>query len=62
MRDVDRIEKILHVLETIWRDNPDLRLGQIITNAVPPDAFDLYYIDDQTVLQGLEYFKSQLDV
>tara|TARA_R100001244_G_scaffold132233_2_gene107637 strand:- start:2349 stop:2660 length:312 start_codon:yes stop_codon:yes gene_type:complete len=32
MRDPDRISKILKKLQIIWQAQPDLRLGQLLTN------------------------------
>lgn len=36
MRDPKRIKRILKLLEVYWTQYPDLRLGQILGNAVPP--------------------------
>ena len=33
MRDSQRIPAILKVLETVWANEPDLRLGQLIVTA-----------------------------
>jgi hypothetical protein len=35
MRDPKRIERILSLLKIYWTKYPDLRLGQILGNAVP---------------------------
>lgn len=32
MRDPKRIDRILFILREYWKTNPDLRLGQIVTN------------------------------
>lgn len=56
MRDHNRIKVILNLLEQIWKENPDLRLGQIISNAVPSPGvmndYELYlfnYEDDKLI-------------
>ncbi len=36
MRDPGRIDLVLRHLERVWRANPDLRLGQLVRNAVVP--------------------------
>ena len=52
MRDVNRINPILDRLKTIWRRNPDLRLGQLILNALRDPT--LYYIEDEQLIEILE--------
>jgi len=58
MRDVNRIPEILKELERVWRDNPDFRLGQLITVAVrPSDPHPrTFYIEDDKLLERLKYF------
>jgi hypothetical protein len=47
---------ILRTIEEIWKKNPELRIGQLILNAVPEDR--LYYAADITVLRKLcEFYK-----
>jgi uncharacterized protein YihD (DUF1040 family) len=43
MRDPARIKRILSLLERVWHQNPDMRLGQIVTNATSTDPF---YLED----------------
>lgn len=61
MRNPQRIDNILERLKIIWKDNPDLRLGQLLLDAV--NANRLFYIEDETLIQALEnyflQFKSQ---
>ena len=54
MRDPRRIKKVLAALRAVWEDNPDMRLGQLICNAVREDM--LYYIEDDTLVKALEKF------
>lgn len=57
MRDPNRIEPIITEIESFWKDNPDLRLGQIIANCLR--AYDgrlncdPFYIEDDQLLKGL---------
>ena len=48
MRDPGRIKNMLLMLESAWRKNPDLRLGQILVNAAGDD--DLFYVEDSILL------------
>jgi len=56
MRDPARIEKILSVIREIWYRNPDLRLSQLIMNALGI-AYDPYYIEDDDLLIALQKYK-----
>lgn len=57
MRDPNRIEPIITEIENFWKENPDLRLGQIIANCLR--AYDgrlncdPFYIEDDQLLKGL---------
>lgn len=48
MRDPNRIPEIVYALKKLWEANPDLRLGQLLTNAINPGIPypELYYIED----------------
>ena len=46
-----RIPYVLEVISEIWADHPDLRLGQLILNAV--DEKSLYYLEDDELLATL---------
>jgi uncharacterized protein YihD (DUF1040 family) len=52
MRDKKRIPKILKEVQTIWEKNPDLRLGQLILNAISDPA--LYYVEDKDLIIQLK--------
>lgn len=54
MRDKDRIGPILARLGDIWKEHPDLRLGQFIMNL--QSKVSLYYIEDIPLLNALETF------
>lgn len=61
MRDINRIPEILKELERVWRDNPDFRLGQLITIvARPTDPHPTtFHIEDDKMLQGLKSFRER---
>lgn len=57
MRDPERIDPILARLARVWKQNPELRLGQLILNAcLTPDRPDIYYIEDSVLIQSVENF------
>ena len=47
MRDPNRIDKFLRVIETIWKTYPDLRFSQLVLNAIDNDD---YYREDEEIL------------
>jgi hypothetical protein len=54
MRDYNRIPLALARLKALWELTPDLRLGQLLVNAVGEDR--MYYIEDEQLLEALEEF------
>lgn len=61
MRDPERIDRILTLLEQIWRDGPDLRLGQILANANDRLGERLFYFEDDQLESNLIAFKKILE-
>lgn len=63
MRDPARIDRILTLLEAIWSYCPDLRLGQIIVNAVGDIDYDerLFYLEDQGLIEKFEQYLNLLE-
>ena len=56
MKDVEVAKRLVKTIEDIWEANPELRFGQLITNAVREDL--IYYAEDRTVLDLLcQYYK-----
>lgn len=51
MRDPKRISEMLDLIESIWRKNPDLRLGQLLLNIEQSRA--LYYLEDDELFKEL---------
>jgi hypothetical protein len=63
MRDPKRIEVVLDALREIWLHNPDLRLGQIVVNAIRPTdpCPQIFNAEDDVLLDGLlEYRRRSL--
>ena len=55
MRDPGRIQEVLEVIREIWFKKPDLRLLQLLINALPGDK-DPYCIEDDLLVDFLEDF------
>ena len=53
MRDVNRIPQILDDLKKIWELTPDIRLGQLLLNAVGCNKTTLFYIEDQDLIDKM---------
>lgn len=61
MRDPERIPMILAALERRWREQPDIRLGQLIVNllrintdtATDEEGRSLFNVDDGQILKWL---------
>jgi len=57
MRDPKRIPEILKRLEVVWKKYPDLRLGQLLVNAVYDQTDSiLFYIEDEKLIKKIEKF------
>lgn len=56
MRDKNRIDEVLEELEEYWKENPDLRLSQIVGNAGQDRGYgtDPYHMEDDEILSYLE--------
>lgn len=62
MRDFSRIDKILSELELLWKNNPDLRLTQLISwIGLKTNSNDLYYVEDDVILQSLKELTKDID-
>lgn len=51
-RDPGRIHTVLSAIETVWRQYPDMRLGQLLLNAC--GSVDLFGIEDEKLLEHLQ--------
>lgn len=55
MRDPNRIEPMLEALKEYWLQNPDLRLGQIISNMARLSGYsDPFFIEDRPMMDALK--------
>lgn len=55
-RDPERIDRIIALLWTYWKLNPDLRLGQMVMNLSPTNGSGekiTYHVEDHTLEQEL---------
>lgn len=53
MRDPKRIDEILKLIEEYWKKHPDMRLAQLIMNALQMNE-DPYHIEDDILKNKLE--------
>jgi len=62
MRDPARIDVLLAALRAAWVESPDLRLGQLIVNAVRPSnpCPEVFHAEDDALLRGLASFREVL--
>lgn len=54
MRNKKRIPKTLKAMEKIWLSHPDLRLGQLLLNAI--QDWVMYYIEDDELIKTLSNY------
>ena len=55
-RDPKRIEPLMRRLTAVWKQNPGLRLGQLINNAT--NGKDIYYIEDEPLINELQLYSA----
>lgn len=62
MRDPARIDDVLAALRAAWAESPDLRLGQLIVNAVRPTnpCPEVFYTEDEALVRGLNSLRELL--
>jgi hypothetical protein len=55
-RDPARIEQVLEVVRRIWAEFPDMRLGQLLINAVrrSEPCPELFSVEDTVLVRTLE--------
>jgi len=54
MRDPKRIDRILKLIEDIWKKMPDMRLGQLLYNFAEFEG-DIYNYEDSETEKKLKY-------
>jgi len=62
MRDPARIDDALAMLRAAWSESPDLRLGQLLVNAVRPTGPcpEIFYIEDDVLVRKLSELRDQI--
>ena len=58
MRNPERIDKVLNIIEKVWKKAPDLRLMQLIGNCFL--CFEQYRMEDDELIKALEAQYSEL--
>jgi uncharacterized protein YihD (DUF1040 family) len=61
MRDPERIEPMLSLIREVWTKAPDLRLTQLIMNALNAN-YDPYYIEDDDLEKALTKYNKLIKV
>jgi len=64
MADHKQIERTIKLLRAVWKESPDLRLGQLIENAKTHgagNAANLWAVDDDKLEAGLKELKRRQD-
>ena len=56
MRDAKRIPLVISAFEQCWKEVPDWRLGQFIENFKRYVGVDLFYIEDDKIVELLDSF------
>ena len=59
MRDKKRINRIINLIEKIWKKNPDLRLLQLLGNCF--EAGDNYYKEDDELEKKLKEIYDEIN-
>ena len=53
-----RISPVIRKLEEVWREHPDLRLGQLLIDCA--GGKDLFNLEDDELMEALERFGGEL--
>jgi hypothetical protein len=61
-RNPERIDPVLAALRKVWVEFPDMRLGQLVVNAVrPSEPFpEVFYVEDTVLVRRLEALAKQM--
>lgn len=60
MRDPNRIYKVCNAIATIWADLPDWRLGQLFNNLQRYVGNDLFYMEDDKLVETLRKYAEEV--
>jgi hypothetical protein len=58
VRDPARIDRIVELLREVWKNHPDMRLGQLLVNAIRPSrpCPQVFGVEDDVTQKGLTAF------
>ena len=59
MRDVNRIDPFLEKLGEVWKENPDLRFGQLVMNIETGSPSVIWNKEEDEWLEALEKYKNR---
>lgn len=59
MRDYKRIAKICNLLQSVWQELSDERLGQLLCNLV--EERDIFYVEDDVLFRLLKDKQEELE-
>lgn len=54
MRDPERIDRILEKVGRFWKEVPDWRLGQLVSNLIGTGPQDVFHLEDTQLEQALD--------
>jgi hypothetical protein len=65
-RDWQRMKLVLDNIMVVWKSMPELRLCQLIANAIGHGAdlensFDIFYVEDEDLVKYLHNFKEKMN-
>lgn len=64
MTDPKKIDSVIEVIANVWKKYPNLRLGQLLSNAVhigmDNDLIDLFYIEDDKLIEMIRKFDKSI--
>jgi len=53
MRDSNRIDEVLELIWEAWKQNPDLRLGQLLLSATGIQCAPLFYMEEDELCRQI---------
>ena len=64
MRDINRIDPFLEEFGKFWKQNPDIRFGQLVSNIITRafnegEHINLFYIEDDRMLNLIKEFNNK---
>ncbi|MDT9000629.1 hypothetical protein RQP53_15245 [Paucibacter sp. APW11] len=64
MREPARIDDVLAAIRLAWVESPDLRLGQLLVNAIRPKepCPEVFYVEDDQLLAALQAMAARVQV